>query len=826
MPLPPPEFIAAAGSSPVPTHPGEAARPAGGDTELLLLEGGAEAAERFWHLLRSPRAPSGAVCFLRVLPRGAARLDPAALMRALLPMIEEARPPRGEPLLFPVGFNLFFLSFTGTYASVEVSALRDRLQAVLTRWALHSDTVAMVEVTDAFTWWGQSHEPFPGDGQHPVDALLQILAEESLSAVFQPIVSLKNGSVLGHEALIRGKPGSPLARPDALFACATRMGLLFEVDTLCQRIALAAARDSGLAGLGKLFLNIHPASLRERAYQGSPLVKAIEAFGVPPSQVVIELTERQAIHDFAAFESGLRAYRDAGFRVAVDDAGAGYSSLQAIAEVSPDYIKVDRSLVQGIDAAPNKRALLSVVAQFAGQIGTRLIAEGIETMAEMTTLIELGVEFGQGFYLARPEPVPEQRIPSDVSTRIVSAVQRRRRTLTGGGVPPIGELRIPGAAAHMLRPNEIVEVVHERFFPLDSGDGMPIVGMDGRPMGLLMKRNLQARLAMPYGHELLLRKLVMLVMDADPLVLESHVPMEEALQRLLARGQGKLDDHILVTDEDGFYLGYVPARRLLEQMSRIQISQARYANPLTGLPGNIQVEQEVNARLAADAALALLYVDLDNFKPFNDRYGVAHGDEVIRALGQTLLQTVDERGDATDLVGHLGGDDFLIVTRPEAAAALASDLVRRFEAVVPRFYVPEDRARGGFVAHDRNGVLTKFPMLTVSVAGIGNADHPLQDWLHATELLGTLKADVKRLPAPRILLTGLGAQPLPPPSSPRKGAALQGRKGGETARSAAPLPPAGEGAEAIKQRARSTPRSTSSPRAPRTPRSKTSKPAA
>ncbi|HVK05343.1 MAG TPA: bifunctional diguanylate cyclase/phosphodiesterase [Armatimonadaceae bacterium] len=818
MPLPAPKTPGSASSARPGSAPGEALVRAAdvGGTAAPLLPLGADVSieENFWELVRSPRASSGIALFLRVRPRrDLSPLDMPALTRQFTALLEEASPGRSVPRTAPVARNTYLVTMTGTFASAEIGGLRDRLQALFARWALDSDAVAMVEVTDPFTWWGHPNEVGSPDDQqqHPVDALLRVLVEESLTAVFQPVVSLRDGSILGHEALVRGAEASPLARPDDIFACATRMGLLFEVDTLCQRIALATARDRGLTRDGTLFVNIHPASLRERAFHGSPLVRAVEEYGFSPSQVVIELTERQAIHDFAAFERALRAYRDAGFRIAVDDAGAGYSSLQAIAEVSPDFIKVDRSLVRGIDTAQNRRALLAVVSQFASQIGTRLIAEGIETMAEMATLIELGIEFGQGFYLARPGAVPEGQMSPEVSSRIVSAVQRRRRTLTGSGVPTIGEMRVPASPEHTLRPNEIVETVQERFFALDGGDGMAVVGADGRPVGLLMKRSLQARLSVPYGHAMLLRKLVMLVMDADPLVLEADVSMDEALQRLLARGQGKLDDHILVTDESGLYVGHVPARRLLEQMSRLQLSQARYANPLTGLPGNVQVEQEVNARLEADVPLALLYVDLDNFKPFNDRYGVAHGDEVIRALGQALLQTVDERGDANDFVGHLGGDDFLLITTPDAAPAISREVVRRFESAVPLFYAAEDRARGGFVAHDRSGVLTKFPMLTLSVAGIGNVEHPLQDWLHATEVLGALKTEVKRLPPPRIHLSGMGEPPLPPRGgsgggrrvlgggdvAPSRGAPyFQGRKGGQTAR------PGGSGAADVPRKKR------------------------
>jgi diguanylate cyclase (GGDEF)-like protein len=187
------------------------------------------------------------------------------------------------------------------------------------------------------------------------------------------------------------------------------------------------------------------------------------------------------------------------------------------------------------------------------------------------------------------------------------------------------------------------------------------------------------------------------------------------------------------------------------------MSQARYANPLTGLPGNIPIETEVNGRLAAGDPVAVLYVDLDNFKSYNDRYGVAHGDEVIASLARTLRQIVEERqGGGRDFLGHVGGDDFLLITAPDGAVAVATEIAAHFDESVPAFYDREDWKRGYVCGQDRRGKPARFPLISVSVAGVANTTLALRDYVQATERLSALKRSLKRHPGSGYLIEGLG----------------------------------------------------------------------
>ena len=233
-----------------------------------------------------------------------------------------------------------------------------------------------------------------------------------------------------------------------------------------------------------------------------------------------------------------------------------------------------------------------------------------------------------------------------------------------------------------------------------------------------------------------------------------EMSVEQVAHRVLSRDPTRLDDHVVVVREEK-YIGIIAARRILERVTSLQVNQAKYANPLTGLPGNIPIETEVEARLAAEGPMAVLYVDLDNFKPYNDRYGVANGDQVIAALAQTLRQVEEERESDHDFLGHLGGDDFIFLLPPSDAEDVAKILLTRFALRVPNFYTNEDLERGHINGTDRSNRPAMFPLLTITVSGIVCRADRDYDYRHIMEHLGKLKSRLKGQGGGRYYIEGL-----------------------------------------------------------------------
>jgi EAL domain-containing protein (putative c-di-GMP-specific phosphodiesterase class I) len=231
-----------------------------------------------------------------------------------------------------------------------------------------------------------------------------VIAGGSMSTAYQPIVDLGTLRVVGHEVFTRVPAGAPLDDAEALFALAARTGRGPAFERLCRRCALRNVRD-GKEEVETLFLKASPAALDDPSFTRDGLARELDGTGLRPRDVVVEVEERLAALDRHAFRAALREIKRQGFRLAIDDMGAGYSSLQSIAEMEPDFLKFDMSLVRHLDRHPIKRSLLETVVRVSGSVGAPVVAEGIETPAELHAIREMGVPLGQGRYLS-PESAP------------------------------------------------------------------------------------------------------------------------------------------------------------------------------------------------------------------------------------------------------------------------------------------------------------------------------------------------------------------------------------------------------------------------------------
>jgi DNA-binding response OmpR family regulator len=172
--------------------------------------------------------------------------------------------------------------------------------------------------------------------------------------------------------------------------------------------------------------------------------------------------------------------------------------------------------------------------------------------------------------------------------------------------------------------------------------------------------------------------------------------------------------------------------------------EMRGLNPLTRLPGNVEVQHEVTKRVDGGTPFALLYIDLDNFKPFNDHYGFLRGDEVIKLLGRCTIEALETYGMEGSFAGHVGGDDFVAITHPDKAESVAQDLIERFDRSVIEYYDPGDAAEGGIDVPDRQGNMHRYGVVTVSIGIATNALRPISSHWEASEIATEMKQFAKR----------------------------------------------------------------------------------
>lgn len=315
-------------------------------------------------------------------PRTTACIDPSArvaVSRRVESGLREKLATRIEPALFHK-----FGCYVGAATACEDSTMRmERLVYDALERALE-----------------ESHSRVVADAAERVARLREILVSEQIRTLIHPVFDLESMAAIGYEALSRGPEGSEFERPDKLFTVAYDADLVMRLERVCRKKALKTVERMPEGRL--LFLNVEPESVGDPQLRDALTSEVLSEATVKPSSVVLELTERAAIADFAQFRATLDYVRALGFGIAVDDAGAGYGSLQCLAEVQPEWLKVDMSLVRGCDTDGVRATLIESLVAFAERVGAKLIAEGIETEAELDTLREMGVKFGQGFLLATP----------------------------------------------------------------------------------------------------------------------------------------------------------------------------------------------------------------------------------------------------------------------------------------------------------------------------------------------------------------------------------------------------------------------------------------
>ena len=231
------------------------------------------------------------------------------------------------------------------------------------------------------------------------DDLRETIRTRAVYVDYHPIVNASDGAVFGYEALARGSMRS-LRRPEVMFEVAAEAGLIWELSRLCRARAIEGITQ--LLSPGELlFINVDPHDFADPEF-GDSALDAPDAH-----RIVIEITERTAIKDYPKFRERLKSFRERGFRFAVDDAGSGYAGLGSIANLEPDFIKLDISLINGIDTNFIKQDLVATLVRFANDQGAMVIAEGVEYEQEYEVVKSLGVHLVQGFYLHRPQQLPD-----------------------------------------------------------------------------------------------------------------------------------------------------------------------------------------------------------------------------------------------------------------------------------------------------------------------------------------------------------------------------------------------------------------------------------
>ncbi|WP_224245996.1 bifunctional diguanylate cyclase/phosphodiesterase [Hyalangium gracile] len=540
-------------------------------------------------------------------------------------------------------------------------------------------------------------------------------------SVFQPIVDLMNGEPIGYEVLSRG--AGPIQAPHVLFSKARVEGVCWELERACwtaavRRIATLPLEDRRVP----FFFNVGPDVLSDPRFRDGAPLELLASHGMSPRQIVLEITETSTFADSEQLAALTRRYMGHGFGIALDDFGAGYSGLVTLVHSAPHFIKLDQALVRDIHQHSYRQHLVKSLVTFASSVDSTLIAEGVETWEELNVLLRLGVRHAQGFLVARPASDPP-RPTSEFELRRREAI-REVHFQKDEDDETVGGIVIPRLSVHALTTDEELD----RLFMRPPGLDHVVFVEQEKPRALVTRHGAQR------------------VTIERPLVVEESMSITALATAAMERAPEALYDPVVVTDAQGRFLGTVTMKQLIARATELEVRAAKGAHPLTHLPGNRMIERWIRQALQG-AGFTVIYGDLDHFKEYNDRYGFARGDKLIRLTARVLSESLHLLPSGSQ-VGHVGGDDFVLVCPDAVEPAALEAICRRFDEEKRALFEAGDLERGWFQARDRKGTSVQVPPVTLSLAVLdsrkmGGDVHPAS----LSSMAASLKKKVKELAA-------------------------------------------------------------------------------
>ncbi len=539
--------------------------------------------------------------------------------------------------------------------------------------------------------------------------LSEVLELRKVTTLYQPIADLREGRVYGYEALSRGPSDSSLHSPQAMLRAADHFALAGEIEQLCVETAVHGFAARRLSG--KLFLNVRPGRLFEPFFKPEALAEFFGRAGLKPRQVVLEITESDPVFEYAALIKAVESLRVTGVEIAMDDLGEGFSSLRLWSELKPGYVKIDKHFVSGLNQDPVKLQFVRSLQQIAEKSQSFIVAEGIEMASELAVVKDLGIAFGQGYLIGRPAAAPSG-VPSAEATQCL--------TRTAISVFPRGGMaRLQPDARRLLieAPCVVIGTPCEQVLEiLQEHEGLHAVAVveNNTPVGMISRPVMLDQFTRHYSRELFGRKSCALFMDNAPLVVDIGTLVSELSELVVRKGKQALNDGFIIT-ENGRYRGLGSGYDLMREITKMQVVAARYASPLTLLPGNVPIHEHTDRLLAAGVNFVAVYFDLDHFKPYNDVYGYRKGDEMIQLVARIIVEQCDPN---LDFVGHIGGDDFIVLFQSQDWEWRCRQILRQFDAARLAYFLPEHIAQGGYESEDRRGRMVFHTPVVLSIGAV------------------------------------------------------------------------------------------------------------
>ncbi|MGL4791510.1 MAG: GGDEF domain-containing protein, partial [Anaerotignaceae bacterium] len=266
-----------------------------------------------------------------------------------------------------------------------------------------------------------------------------------------------------------------------------------------------------------------------------------------------------------------------------------------------------------------------------------------------------------------------------------------------------------------------------------------VVIEDNKVIGFMSKADLFSIMGGRYGYSLNAKKNLRDIINKEFLCVNCDMTVNQVSKLAMQRPYEKLYNPIVV-EKKGEYFGVVTIKDLLETCTKADIEKAMHANPLTGLPGNLLIEKEIQERIFGEKPYCITYYDIDNFKAYNDCYGFENGDLMLELLADVLKSCATKK----EFIGHIGGDDFIVIADYEEGKPYCEKIVEEFTRKVITLYNDEDVINGCIISKNRNGVTDKFPLAGVSIAGVTSKGKNYESVAEFSLQIAKLKKEAKK----------------------------------------------------------------------------------
>ncbi|CAK0776555.1 Diguanylate cyclase [Azospirillaceae bacterium] len=525
---------------------------------------------------------------------------------------------------------------------------------------------------------------------------------------YQPIVHIHSGICYGFEALLRGHDRAGFSSIQDVFDCAYDIGCLHQVDLILRECAIRGFAPIAERAKARLFYNLDNRVLQSPDYQPHQTAEILERYGMTPSSLCFEISERHDLPNIDQTDVILNAYRNQSYLLALDDYGVGFSGLRVLYESHPSLVKIDRFFISDIGSSERKKLFVASIVNLARVLGVMVVAEGVETEHEFLTCKQIGCDLVQGYFVGRPsEDVTIARHVYDIVLDVNRRDRRRRDS-----DEKLVRLELEHCPA--LRINDSMPIVFEMFRKNKDRNFFPVIDEWDQPLGIVRENMLKDFIYSRYGRDLLnnrtLGRTLRDFLCPCP-VCDISVNVEEILTfySLTENPVG------VIIIENFRYVGLLNASSLLRVINEKNLALARDQNPLTRLPGNNSINDYIVSSLE-DRSVDQVFVwfDLDHFKPFNDMFGFRQGDRALMLFSEMMKGHL---AGAEVFLGHIGGDDFFAGFRGGDSSVIVqkvSGLVNNYKRDCENFYDSETRERGMIRGKDRNGESKDFPLLSCS----------------------------------------------------------------------------------------------------------------